>query len=151
MTLASANSASESGFRYGNPAADCDGAQIRAQCRHLAIVVTISGEINDSNMDRVRQSVRRFILAEKPLVLDLSGVGSFSAQSISLLYAVDDECRTAGVEWLLIAGQPVLRVLGTSDYRDNFPTTESVPEALHHIVDVIGARRQLLPLLSKTA
>ena len=77
MTLASANSASESGFRYGNPAADCDGAQIRAQCRHLAIVVTISGEINDSNIDRVRQSVRRFILAEKPLVLDLSGVGSF--------------------------------------------------------------------------
>ncbi len=35
MTLTSTNSASE-----------CDGAQIRAQCRHLAIVVTISGDIN---------------------------------------------------------------------------------------------------------
>ena len=143
--------ASDAAFRYGNPACDCDGALIRAQCRHLALVVTISGEIDEANVERVSQYIRRFILAEKPLVLDLSGVDSFSSQSISLLYTVDDDCRTAGVEWSLIASQPVLRALRVLEDRDNFPTVGSVPEALHHFADVIGARRLLLPLLSKSA
>ena len=144
--------ASDVAFRYGNPACDCDGALIRAQCRHLALVVTISGEIDEANVERVSQYIRRFILAEKPLVLDLSGVDSFAAQSISLLYAVDQQCRTAGVEWFLIAGQPVVRALRTfDDPASFFPIAGSVPEALHHFADAIGARRQLLPLLSKTA
>ncbi len=143
--------ASDLAFRYGNPACDCDGAMIRAQCRHLALVVTISGEINEANVERVSQYIRHFILAEKPLVLDLNGVDSFAAQSISLLYAVDQDCRTAGVEWCLIAGQPVVRVLRTFDDPANFPIAGSVPEALHHFADAIDARRQLLPLLSKTA
>ena len=143
--------ASDLAFRYGNPACDCDGAMIRAQCRHLALVVTISGEINEANVERVSQYITHFILAEKPLVLDLNGVDSFAAQSISLLYAVDQDCRTAGVEWCLIAGQPVVRVLRTFDDPDNLPIAGSVHEALHHFADAIDARRQLLPLLSKTA
>ena len=151
MTVASTNSASNTAFRYGNPTVDCDGAQIRAQCRHLATVVTISGAIVDMNIDRVSQYIRRFILAEKPVVLDLSGVDSFSSQSISLLYTVDDDCRTAGVEWSLIASQPVLRVLRLLKEEDDFATADSVPDALHHFADVIDARRRLLPLLSKTA
>ena len=151
MTVTSTNSASGIAFRYGNPTFDCDGAQIRAQCRHLATVVTISGEVVDMNVDRVSQYIKRFILAEKPFVLDLSGVDSFSAQSVSLLYTVDEDCRTAGVEWSLIASQPVLRALRVLEDRDNFPTVGSVPEALHHFADVIGARRLLLPLLSKSA
>ena len=151
MTFTSTNSGSGIAFRYGNPTFDCDGAQIRAQCRHLATVVTISGEIGDTNIDSVRQYIRRFILAEKPVVLDLSSVDSFSAQSVSLLYTVDEDCRTAGVEWSLIASQPVLRVLRVLEDNDNFPTVGSVPEALQHFADVINARRRLLPLLSKTA
>ena len=140
MTLSSTNSPFE-----------CDGAQIRAQCRHLAIVVTISGDLNDLNIDRVSQHIRRFILADKPVILDLSRVDSFSPQCISLLYAVDEGCDTAEVEWFLIAPQPVLRVLRTSDEQDGFPTAASVPAALHQIADILGARRRLLPLLSKTA
>ena len=38
-------------FRYGNPAVECDGAELRAQCRHLAMVVTVSGVIDDDNFD----------------------------------------------------------------------------------------------------
>ena len=114
-------------------------------------MVTISGDLNDMNIDRVSQYIRRFILADKPLILDLSRVDSFSPQCISLLYAVDEDCDTAEVEWFLIAPQPVLRVLPTSEEQDSFPTAESVPAALHHIADILGARRRLLPLLSKTA
>ncbi len=136
-------------FRYGNPAVECDGAELRAQCRHLAMAVTVSGAIDDDNFDRLTQKVRRLVLAEKPFALDLSDVTYLSARGVSLLYALDDECDIAGVEWALIASPEVLDVLRLLD--DAFPITVSVPEALHHFAEGTLARRRLLPLLHKTA
>ncbi|MCF6386760.1 STAS domain-containing protein [Mycobacterium sp. MBM] len=136
-------------FRYGNPAVECDGAELRAQCRHLAMVVTVSGVIDDDNVDRLTHKVRRLVLAEKPFALDLSDVTFLSARGVSLLYALDDECDIAGVEWALIASPEVLDVLRLLD--DAFPITVSVPEALHHFAEGTLARRRLLPLLHKTA
>jgi anti-anti-sigma regulatory factor len=133
---------------YGNPAFDCDGAQIRAHCRQLATVVTITGDFG-TNVERVSEHARRFVIPEKPIVLDLSGVNSFSPQAISLLYAVDDACTAAGVEWALVASQPVIGALHAS--HDEVPTFDSVPDALEHFAEVIGERRRLLPLLGKTA
>lgn len=136
-------------FRYGNPAVECDGADLRAQCRHLAMVVTVSGVIDDDNFDRLTHKVRRLVLAEKPFALDLSDVTFLSARGVSLLYALDDECDIAGVEWALVASPAVLDVLRLLD--DAFPITVSVPEALHHFAEGTLARRRLLPLLHKTA
>ena len=78
---------------YGNPALDCSGAQMRALCRQLATVVTVSGEVNESNLDHISAYAQRFVLTEKPFVLDLTGVNSFSPECISLLYAIDENCR----------------------------------------------------------
>ncbi len=136
---------------YGNPAVDCDGAQMRALCRQLATVVTVNGDVNIANIDRISDYAKRFVLTEKPFVLDLSGVNSFSVECISLLYSIDEDCHHAGVEWSIIASQPVLRTLRLSGERETFPTAGSVPEALHHFADSIGERRRLLPLLTKTA
>ena len=136
---------------YGNPAVECYGAQLRALCRQLATVVTVTGDVNDANIDHISAYTKRFILTEKPFVLDLSGVNSFSPECISLLYGIDENCYHAGVEWSLIASQPVHRTLRLSGERETFPTVGSVAEALHHFADSIGERRRLLPLLTKTA
>jgi anti-anti-sigma regulatory factor len=132
---------------YGNPTFDCDGAQIHALCRQLATVVRIDGVIDDANIERVTAFARRFVLAEKPFVLDLSGVNSWTAQNISLLDAVDESCFRAGVEWSLVASEPVLwsvRSCGAG-----VPVADSVPDALHQFADSIDERRRLLPLLTK--
>lgn len=136
-------------FRYGNPGVQCDGAELRAQCRHLAMVVTVSGVIDDDNVDRLTHKVRRLVLAEKPFALDLSDVTFLSARGVSLFYALDDECDIAGVDWALVASPAVLDVLELQD--DAFPITVSIPEALHHFAEGTMARRRLLPLLHKTA
>jgi anti-anti-sigma factor len=136
-------------YRYGNPALDCDGAEIHATCRQLATVVTISGDIDPGNLDRVTACASRFILAEKPFVLDLSGVNSFSSQCISLLYTIDDHCYDEGVEWSLITSQSVSKLLRTAGAYGDFPIAGSVPDALHHYADEIEARRRLLPLFTK--
>ena len=134
---------------YGNPTFHCDGAGIRAHCRQLATVVTISGHLDEVNVERASEYTDRFILAEKPFVLDLSGVDSFTREAVSLLYAVDDVCAAAGVDWMMIASRAVEQTLREAGIE--FPAAGSVPEALNHFADAAVARRQLLPLLTKTA
>ena len=132
---------------YGNPAFDCAGATIHAVCRQLATVVTVEGVVDDTNIERVTALALRFVIAEKPYVLDLSAVNSFSAHSVSLLSAVDEACFHSGVEWSLIASAAVLRSVQPSGA--TFPLADTVPDALHHFADSIDERRRLLPLLTK--
>lgn len=134
---------------YGNPTFDCGGADVRAHCRQLATVVTIKGAVDATNVDRVTRHVRRFILAEKPFILDVSGVTSFGREAISLLFTVDDACAAAGVDWSMVASRPV--ELALRDSGIEFTASGSVPEALNHFAEAMVARRQLLPLLTKTA
>jgi anti-anti-sigma regulatory factor len=136
---------------YGNPAYECDGAQVRACSRQLATVVTVTGDLDDANLDKVSQYTKRFVLREKPVVLDLSAVSSATPHIISLLSDIDDACVAAGVEWSLIASQPVNRAVHTFDDRIELPTMASVADALHHFADVTLERRRLLPLLTKSA
>lgn len=140
--------------RRGNDTFDCSGAQIRAHCRHLATVVTIRGEIDAFNVERASEYIRRFVLANNPVVLDMSGVNPCAAAGISLLSAFDDECRAAGVEWTLVASPAVFEVLDDGCDHDEamFPVTHSVNEALRDLANAIVIRRQqVLPLIKKTA
>jgi hypothetical protein len=138
-------------FRYGNPAFDCDGAQVHAHCRQLATVVSVSGVLGTHNLARVTEHARRFILGDKPFVLDLGGVVSLRGDCTPLLDAVDERSRATGVEWALVAHYEVVDALGLND-DDAVVVADSLPAALHHIADEIGARRRLLlPMLGLTA
>ncbi|WP_135451844.1 STAS domain-containing protein [Mycobacterium sp. DL99] len=136
-------------FRYGNSAVICEGASMRAQCRQLATVVTVKGDVDTNNIDQIASYVNRFILAEKPLALDLSGVNSFAPQAISLFYDIDERCGAIGVDWTVVASQPVIAEIHHQEV--DVPVSSSVPEALHHFAEGNTARRRLLPLLIKSA
>jgi anti-anti-sigma factor len=138
--------------RHAHLPFDCSGAAVRAQCRHLATVVTISGAVDASNVDQVSEYVERFILPDKPFVLDLSGLDCFAAQGVRLLYRVDALCSAAGLQWAVLPGTAVTRALLITYEDATFPTVGSVHEALHDFADASSARRRLLlPLLTKTA
>ena len=138
--------------RHAHLPVDLNGAAVRAQCRHLATVVTITGSIDASNVNQVVEYARRFNLPDNPLVLDLTGVDTFSAQAVRLLYAVDDACGAAGLEWALIASQAVSLTLLMTQEDISFPTATTVHEALQYFADATTARRRLLlPLFNKTA
>ncbi|OMC56101.1 sulfate transporter [Mycobacterium sp. IS-836] len=126
---------------------DCGGAQIRAHCRSLATVVTIRGEIDAVNADRASKYIRRFVVGQNPVVLDLSDVTHFAPAGITLLQMLDEDCDAAGTEWTLVASPAVIDLLG-----DGWDVTRSLHEALHNLADAIVNRRQLvLPLIKKTA
>ena len=141
----------ETGFRYGNPAVECNGAQLRKQCRQLATVLVVTGVVDDVNVDAITRHAKACILPEKPFILDLSGVISFEGHGIALFDAVDEACSAAGEEWSLITSQAVSRALRLCGIDGSAPTASSVPDALHHFSDVAGERRQLLPILTKSA
>ncbi|MGO9153279.1 STAS domain-containing protein [Mycobacterium sp.] len=145
MTLAIAEPVSDaSTFDYG-------GARVRAHCRHLATVVTVRGEIDGLNVDRIGEYIRRFILEQTNLVLDMSDVTHFAPAGISLLHGLDEDCRAAGVEWTLVAS-PVVSELLDNGTVPMFPIAGSVHAALRNLADAIVSRRQLvLPLIRKTA
>lgn len=131
-------------LRYGNPVLDCDGAWIRALCRQLATVVTVGGTVSADNLDRLTALVRRFVIDEKPFVLDLSAVDSIVAPANKLLDAISDTCDKAGVEWAMVGGDAVTRLMGAAR-----PVVASVPEALEIFAEANTRRRTMvLPLLS---
>ncbi|MDT5235826.1 MAG: hypothetical protein QOF47_1813 [Mycobacterium sp.] len=136
---------------YANTPFDCDGAQIRACSRQLATVVTVTGVLGDANIDRVSQYAKRFVLREKPVVLDLGAVSSATPHIVSLLCDMDDACNSAGVDWSLIASQSVTRAVRTFDDRLELPTVATVADALNQFADAMLERRRLLPLLTKSA
>ncbi|MEB3983649.1 STAS domain-containing protein [Mycobacterium sp. 663a-19] len=130
-----------------NDTFDCGGAQIRAHCRSLATVVTIRGEIDAVNADWVGKYIRRFVVGQNPVVLDMSDVTRFAPAGISLLQTIDEDCAAAGAQWTLVAGPAVVELLG-----DGWEATPSLHDALHRLADAIVDRRQrVLPLIKKTA
>lgn len=149
MTITSNIPTAAHGFRYENPALICGGASMRAQCRQLATVVTVKGDVDRDNIDQIDTFASRFILAEKPIVLDLSGVNSIAPHCISFFYDVDDQCAALGVDWAVVINPVLIAELGLQDA--GVPITGSVPEALHHFAEGNLARRRLLPLLTKSA
>lgn len=137
--------------RYGNPVVDQGGARIRAHCRHVATVVTISGRLDASNIEAAGTVAKRFVLPDKPIVLDLSEVTDFAPGALALLQDLDDACAAADVSWALIVDDAVSQVLAVAD-GVQLPVVSSVAQALHDFDDeILDRRRFLLPLLRKTA
>jgi len=152
MTVSTSTSATSFTSRYGDPAVDYKGAHLRAQSRHVATVVAISGRIDATNVDRLTERASRFVLPDKPFVLDLSGVNSFTPQAIRLLFTLDNLCVTSAVDWALVVSDVVARRLRVGNDDLLFPVVGSVAEALQDFDDaILNRRRFLLPLLSKTA
>lgn len=135
--------------RYGNPADDYRGAHIWTHCRHSTTVVAVAGKVDAANVGHITDHVARFIASGTPLVLDLSGVTAFSPDAAPLLEAIDRQCAAAGVQWALVAGEPVTRYLAAGA---EYLLAGSVTEAEQRFDDAILARRRgLLPLFAKSA
>lgn len=123
---------------------ECGGAWVRPHRRQLATVVTIRGEIDACNADQVGDHIRRFVLGEDRVVLDLGGVSQFARAGISLLETFDDACRAEGVQWTLVASPAVAALVTDGGFSDDY----SIPEALHDLADAIARRRRMaLPLI----
>jgi anti-anti-sigma regulatory factor len=135
---------------YASQAIACGAAELSAQSRHVATVVTITGVVDATNVDRLLERSGRLVFPETGFVLDLGGVTTFAPEAARLVSQLDAACRAAGINWALVATSAVGDRLGAGDAL--YPFAASVPEALHRFADGIYTRRRLLlPFLTKSA
>jgi anti-anti-sigma factor len=118
------------GFTPYRPAVDCNGVQMRAHCRGEATVVKATGDIDATNIDRFSDYIRRLVGEAPGLILDLSDVDFLCAKGISVLLALDDDCRAAGTHWAIVGSRFVRRLLHLGDPSDMLPTASSQRRAL---------------------
>ena len=121
------------GSTAANLGADRGDVALDVRVRHRVSVVTIHGVIDASNADFVREYAGRFAEHGHALIVDMTGVELIGAQGLSMLGAVNDQCRSAGVRWLLVSSPWVGHLLRAAD--GQFPTVDSVDEALHRFRD----------------
>jgi hypothetical protein len=69
-------------FHDDNLTIDRDGVDVRAQCRHLATALTISGDIDARNTARVSAYATALVPVGNALLLDLNGVASLPRKAL---------------------------------------------------------------------
>lgn len=126
----SRNAANNCGFTPDNSIVHCNGALMRAHCQDQATIVKVTGEIDATNIDRFSDYTHRFIKGSTDLILDLSGVDFLCARGISVLVALDNDCRITGTRWAIVAGPTIKRLLHIGDPSDVLPTVTSERHAL---------------------
>lgn len=85
------------------------------------VLVTIHGEIDATNSCALARYVERRIAGSSHLVLDLQTVEFFAASGFAALSNINIICARAGVEWSLLAGPHVGRLLAICDPARELP------------------------------
>lgn len=85
------------------------------------VLVTIHGEIDAANSCALARYVERQIAGSRRLVLDLQTVEFFAASGFAALSNINIICARAGVEWSLLAGPHVWRLLAICDPARELP------------------------------
>jgi anti-anti-sigma factor len=109
-----------------------------------ATVVTAHGDLDAANS----QHFADFSLqqAADALIVDLSGVQFFGTAGFSALHTLNVRCAGAGIDWILVPGAAVSRLLRICDPDATLPRAETVDTALDALH---GDPRRLLQLVAQ--
>lgn len=111
----------------------CDGAWVQAKARNGAMVITLEGQINTTNVNAVTATLARFISVRTPLVLDLRKLGSLIRPGWRALVALGYWYREAGMPLILVMGPALKSYVSVVDRSSVLPVTDSLHEAMRHL------------------
>ena len=114
----------------GSTSFDCRRARMRAKTDTRLTVMSISGEIDASNVDDVSHHVRELASDCGALIVDLAEVDFIAIDGLRALFALNIQCARTGTTWALIAGHAVNRLLRVGDHDTLLPAVGSATEAL---------------------
>jgi len=91
-------------------------------------VITAHGELDAANANQLTVFVERCVHHSNRVFVDLRGLDFFGTAGFSALHRINVVCSSAGVQWVLVAGSAVYRILRICDPDGTLPTTTSLPE-----------------------
>lgn len=111
------------------------GREVNSQVRsrelsETTVLVTVSGEIDAASAVNTRVAIERHAAGYRQLVLDLSAVAFFGTAGYSLLHRLHSRCAHAEVDWVLVAGTEVQRLLRVCDPDAILPTAGNIVSAV---------------------
>lgn len=104
------------------------------------VLVGIRGDVDATNRHEFGRFIERHTRVSKQLILDLSAVDFFGSQGFTALYYVSVQCARRDVDWLIVAGPTVLRILRICDPDGELPVAGDLAAALERLDYVAKCR-----------
>jgi anti-anti-sigma factor len=128
---------------------DCRRTHVRAKTDTGLTVISISGEIDASNVDDVSRHTRELVSDCGAVIVDLADVDFIAIDGLRALFALNMQCARTGTTLALIASQAVNRLLRVGDHDTLLPAVGSATEALL-LIRRSGRGHRSLQLVSPT-
>jgi anti-anti-sigma factor len=93
-------------------------------------LITVEGEIDAANALGLGKFVEVDLDSTSRLILDLSALSFFGTQGFSILHRINVMCSRFAVNWVVIPGAEVDRVLHICDPDSCLPVAETLGEAI---------------------
>lgn len=94
------------------------------------VLVAAFGEIDAASATALSESIERHVRGYRQLVLDLSRLSFFGTAGYSVLHRVHSRCLRASVDWVLVPGKEVERLLRVCDPDGILPTAPNIVSAV---------------------
>lgn len=94
------------------------------------VLVTAHGEIDAATAPVLAENIERNLPGYRQLVLDLSRLEFFGTAGYSVLHQVHNRCAYSGMDWVLVPGSEVERLLRVCDPDGLLPTAPNIVAAV---------------------
>ncbi|WP_052960131.1 STAS domain-containing protein [Mycobacterium sp. EPa45] len=110
------------------------------------VLVTAVGEVDASNSGDLLGYVEEHSTAYQQLVLDLSRLTFFGTDGFSALHTLNVRCSRRGIDWVVVPGAEVARVLRVCDPEALLTTAGNIVSAVAALARGPHTHLQLAPL-----
>lgn len=124
-----------------------DRGQFRSrELSDTTVLVAAVGEVDAANAADLVSFIEDHVAGYQQLVLDLSQLAFFSADGFSTLHSIRVRCSRRAVEWVLVPGPAVSRVLRVCDPEEELATAGNIVSAVAALARGPHRHLQLTPL-----
>jgi anti-anti-sigma factor len=97
------------------------------------LAVAVIGDIDAHNGRDLGRFVEQHTGISRQLVLDLRAVDFAGTQAFTALYYISVHCARNDVDWIIVAGPPVRRLLSICDPDGELPLVDDLTSGLQHL------------------
>ena len=109
------------------------------------LAVAVVGDIDATNCRALGHYVERHTGISKQLVLDLRAVDFFGGQGFAALHYISVHCTRSDVDWMIVGGHPVRRLLSICDAEGELPLADDLLSALARLDRRGQCRKHVAP------
>lgn len=109
------------------------------------VLVTADGELDAHNARGLAEYVEAVLDAKRRLIVDLRGLTFFGTQGFSSLHYVNVTCSRHDVNWVLLPGREVGRLLTICDPEGGLPVADSLETAIAAVSRSLRPRLMSIP------